>query len=261
MAISIGDLQIVLSGGAANTSQAASLGGAISTAGGGKVVSQNATAPSSVTGVTILDAMGNAEGVGILKWDNGLQALLWKPFGGVTFDGPVITTNGVYTLGTTNGYMVVNVVFASLPVSTLQDSITISAAVNKVFDNISALESLNGDVEYRCLFVKNTHASQSAFDVRLWIKNQPVGSDTLALCLDANGKNAAARGPLVNEEDTTNVLTGYSFVSPSTYAAALVFGTLAPGDYYPFWVRRNVPLNTTVQVANDYSALALSSLI
>ena len=84
MAISIGDLQIVLSGGGGNASQAASLGGAISTS---KVISQTTTAPNLVTGVTILDAMGNAEGVGTLKWDTTTTSLMWKPFGGTAFNG------------------------------------------------------------------------------------------------------------------------------------------------------------------------------
>ena len=261
MSISIGEIQVILSGGAGNASQQVSLGGAISTAGGGKVKSQDTSAPSSVTGVTILDAMGNAEGVGILKWDIVSGSLMWKPFGGVTFDGLVITTTGVYTIGTASGYLLVDVVFSSLPASTLQDSITVSTSANKAFDNISALESLNGDTEYRCFYVKNTHVTDSAFDVRLWIKNQPIGADTLALALDPNGKGSTARGPLADEEDSTSVLTGISWVTPASYAAALVLGTLLPGQYYPFWVRRNVPSNTTSQVVNDTSALALSALI
>ncbi len=261
MAITIGDIRMVYSGGAANVSPVASLGGAISTAGGNTVRSQDATSPTAVTGVTIVDAMGNAEGVGILRWDSALQTLFWKPFGGVTFDGAVVAANGRYTLGTTNGYMVVDVVFASLPASTIQDNITITTSPLKVYDNISAMESLNGDTEYRCFYIKNTHATDAAYDVRLWIKNQPIGADTLAIALDPNGKNAVARGPLANEEDTTNVLSGISFTAPSSYAAALVVGNLNAGDFYPFWMRRVVPANTTVQVVNDASALGLSALM
>lgn len=261
MAITIGDIRMVYSGGAANVTPVASLGGAISTAGGNLVRSQTATNPSAVTGVTIVEAMGNAEGQGVLRWDAGLSSLLWKPFGGVTFDGQTISANGRYVLGTTNGYLVVDVVFASLPGGTIQDNITIATAVLQVYDNISATESLNGDTEYRCFYIKNTHSTDSAFDVRLWIKAQPVGSDTLAIALDPNGKNAVARGPLTDEGDSTNVLTGIAFTAPSTYAAALTIGTLAAGDYYPFWMRRTVPPNTTVQVANDFSALGLSALM
>lgn len=258
MAISIGDLQIVLSGGGGNASQAASLGGAISTS---KVISQTTTAPNLVTGVTILDAMGNAEGVGTLKWDTATTSLMWKPFGGTAFNGLVITDSGTYTIGSTSGYIIVSVVAASLPGSTVQDSITVSNATNRAFDNITAMESLNGDAEYRCFYVKNTHATQTAYDVRLWVKSQPTGSDTLAVALDPNGKNISARGPIVDEEDSTNVLTGIVFTQPNTYAGSLVIGTLGPGDYYPFWVKRVVPSNTTTAMVNDFSSLAISALI
>lgn len=258
MAISIGDLQIVLSGGGGNSSQLASLGGAISTS---KVISQTTTAPTLVTGVAILDAMGNAEGVGTLKWDTATSSLLWKPFGGTAFNGLVISASGTYTLGSTAGYIVVQVTFGSLPASTVQDSITVANATNRAFDNISATESLNGDTEYRCFYVKNTHASQTAYDVRLWIKSQPTGSDTLAIALDPNGKGVSARGPLADESDSTNVLAGITFTQPNTYAGALVIGNLGPGEYYAFWVKRVVPSNTTVAMINDFSSLAISALI
>lgn len=262
MAISVGDIQAVYSGGAANTSQAASLGGAISTAGANKITSQTATAPVNVTGVTILDAMGNPTGAGVLKWDFALQQLTWKPFGGLSFDGLTITTNGNYTLGTAGGYLYVSVVFASLPGSTLQDTITIAGAVNKAFDNISAYESLNGDDEYRCFYIKNTHATDTAFDIRIWIKSQPAGADTLSIALDPNGKNASARGPLNDEQDSTTVLTGITFSAPSTYAAALSgIATLAPGEYFAFWVKRHVPVGTTTQIVDDISSLSISALI
>lgn len=261
MAINIGDIRVVYSGGAANTSQAASLGGARSTAAANKVLSQSATAPSTVTGVVILDAMGNPEGVGTLQWDNATSSLKWKPYGGVTFNGVVITASGTYMIGSSSGYLYVQVTLASLPASSVSDSITIANLANKAFDNISATESLSGDTEYRCFYVVNTHSTDTAYDVRVWIKNQPVGSDTLAIALDTNGKNADARGPLADEADSGNALSGMTFSAPSSYSTALPFGNLAPGEYYAFWVKRSVPANTTTQVLNDTSALGFSALI
>lgn len=259
--ISIGDLQVIYSGGAANTLQSASLGGAISTAGANKVVSQTTTAPTNVTGVTILDAMGNALGNGTIKWSSGDSTLQWKPFGAAVFDSTVVSGNGNYTVGSSSGYIYVSVVFANLPASTVQDSITVDNAANKAFDNISAVESLSGDVEYRCFFIKNTSTTDIAYDVKVWVKAQPTGSDTLSICLDTNGLNAAARGPLANEQDSTAVLSGMTWVQPSSYANALTIGNLAPLDYHAFWIRRTVPNGTTTQQANDISALAISAMI
>lgn len=261
MAISIGKLYVVYSGGAANTSQQNSLGGAISTAGAKKVLSQNCTAPALVTGVTILDAMGNATGAGTLKWDFGTGALMWRPFGGVEYNGPVIAGNGIYTAGSVSGYVVMNVVAASLPGSTQQENLTISNVVNGTYDNISAQESLVGDIEYRCFYILNTDATNTAFDVRVWIKSQPLGADTLSICLNPGAKNTTAIGPLTTEGDGSGLLTALTFTAPSTQVAGLQMGDLLPGDYYAFWVRRTVPANTTTQVLHDTSSIGISSLI
>ena len=261
MAMTIGKLFVVYSGGAANTDQQSSLGGAISTAVGNKVVSQEFTPPNLVTGVTIKDAMGNAEGTGVLRWDFAAGALNWKPSGGSTYDGYIISGNGLYTLGTTGGYLLVDVVAGSLPGASTQDNITITNAVNKTFDNISAQESLVGDTEYRCFYVKNTDATSTAYDVRLWIKNQPSGSDTLSIALDPVGTNGTALGPLADENDPTALLAGVTFSAPSTQATGLLVGDLAPGQYRAFWVKRAVPMNTTQQMLHDTSAIGISALI
>lgn len=259
MAISIGDLKFRLSGGGANTSPAASLGGIMTAA--ATVKSQQATGVSTVTGVTILDAMGNAEGVGTLRWDYATGILSWRPFGGVSYNGIVVPWSGTYTIGTQSGYLVVSVVAASLATELRTDAITVSNMPEQVFDNISATESLNGDVEYRCLYVENTHGADTAFDVRLWIRAQPVGADILHLALDPNGLNANARGPITDEQDSTGMLADITWTQPSSYATALVLGNMAPGDRRAFWIRRTVPEDTITAVANDYSSIAIAALI
>ncbi len=264
MAISIGDIEFQLSGGAANTDPDLSLGGDISTAGAGanRVVSQTASAPTNVTGVTIINAFGNAEGNGELTWNQPGNSLLWRPFGGLTSNGVVLSGDGIYTLGATNGYIVVDVVTASLPAGSETDSdIAIANATEKVFDNVSALESLNGDIEYRCLYVKNTNGTDTAFDVRLWVKSQPVGPDELDIALDTGGKNVTAIGPLSNEEDGTALLTGLVWSRPSTQSAGLLLGNMSPGDEYAFWIRRTVAAETTQKEPNDFSAIGISALV
>lgn len=262
MPITIGSLQFVHSGGAGNNDQMQSLGGVISTDSQKKVISQTASTPTLITGVTILDAMGNNPGNGTLTYTSSTQSLVWKGFGTPTAEGLVITGNGVYTIGSTSGYLVVNVVQASLPGSTQNETITIAHAVNKTFDNVSAQQSLVGLTEYRCFYIQNTADSGVANNVTLWIKAQPVGDDTLAIALDPAGKNGTAIGPLSNESDGTNLLTGLTFTAPSSQGTGLLVATaLSPGEYQAFWIRRVVPADTTTQVINNFSSLGLSALI
>lgn len=259
--LSIGHVQVVYSGGAANNDQSASLGGAISTDAAKRVLSQEASAPDpTITGVTILDAMGNTEGAGTLRWNATNSQLLWRRYGGVLFHGVEISGNGQYTIGDPSGYLVVDVVAASLPVSTIDSTVIIVGAVNKTFDNISPAQSLSGYVDYRCFYVINTAAEGTAVDVRLWVKNQPIGDDSLSLALDPAGLNGTAL-TIADEEDTTNQLAGLSWSAPSSQATGIVIGDLTPGDYRAFWIRRTVPEDTYTQVVENKSSLGISALM
>lgn len=275
MAIQISDVQVKLSGGDTNSDPITSLGGIISTHVDSEVISQLAATPTLVTGVQIVNAYSNALGDGTLKWDQDTTRLLWAPFGGVGLDGVVVdTAPATYVLGTPGGYIVVFVnSLAGLPTSTIQDiDITISNNVSNVFDSVSALESTDGLVEYRCMYIKNTHATDTAFDVRLWIKQQPTGPDDLAIALDPAGvgngsTTGVAIGPLQSggggtaEEDGTGLLSGITWSTVSTQADGLLLGNMTPGQSYAFWEKRNVPAGTTQQTPNDTSKIGISALI
>lgn len=269
MAILISDIKIELSGGSTNVTPVLSLGGVKSTLAGGEVLSQNAAASvtGNVTGVTFHNAYANALGNGTLKWNQVTGYLTWKPFGGVQDNGVIITGDGRYVLGDSSGFLLVDVTQASLPVSTQQDiDITVSNLQNNVFDSVSALESTDGLIEYRCLYVHNTHGVDTAFDVRVWVKEQPIGPDELDVALDPAGKGngsttGVAIGPLADEEDSGSLLNAIVWTRPSTQATGLSLGNLAPGEVYAFWEKRTVSPETTQQVSNDVSKIGLSALI
>lgn len=262
MAINIGDIQFVYSGGSTNSDQMLSLGGAISTDAQRRVRSQEATQPTQITGVTIVDAFSNPLGDGTLSFNSTTKELLWRAQGSATFYGVVLAADGLHTIGSASGYLLVSVTFAALPTASRQETITISSAVNKTFDNVSALESMNGATEYRCFYVINTAQSGTAYDVRVWIKSQPVsGADQLSLALDPAAVMGQALGPLVNETDSSNILGGLTFSAPSSQATGLQLGNLVAGQYRAFWVKRHVPVGTTAQTVNNRSSLGISVLL
>jgi len=267
MALQISDMQIWVSGGATNDDPLDSLGGVMSTEDpGGLVLSQAASAPTNVTGVTITNAYGNAIGLGTIKWDAVTFRLSWKPFGGVSFNGAEVLADGTFVIGGSNGYLICDVDFSALPGSTQQDvDIAITNRMHNTFDAVSALESMDGLIEYRCFYILNSSAADTAYDVRIWVKEQPVGMDELDLCLDPAGKGDGATtgvaiGPLVDEEDSTNLLSALSFTRPTTQATGLLLGNLSPGEAYAFWERRDVPVATNEQVSNDTSKIGISVL-
>lgn len=90
-------LEYRLSGGASNSDPAASLGGAMSST---RLVGCTVTGVTNVTGVTVLDAIGNAGGNdGVLDFTASGTLLTWQGPGASAAGDPVdVGTNGRYIL-------------------------------------------------------------------------------------------------------------------------------------------------------------------
>jgi hypothetical protein len=257
MAIKINDLIFVHSGGTSNESPSADLGGAISTAANKRIKSQSSTTPNTITGVVITDAFGNPEGVGSLQYTNSTKTLGWKPFGQTTYYGVAIPTNGTYLIGSSAGYLVVTVTYASLPSSDKVDSLTISNVQQNVFDNVTAAQALTGKTSYRCHYVLNTNPTDTAVDVRLWVKTNTPAGDDLAIGIGTSAKGSTEQ-QIGNE---TTAPTSVVFTAPTTYGTSLVIGNLTAGQWQAIWLRRTVPVETRGTVIANTAVLALAATV
>lgn len=112
-----------------------------------------------------------------------------------------------------------------------------SFSTNAIFDDVSSAEATAGDIEYRCFYIHNAHATLTLQGAKIWIQSQTSSSDTdVALALGGEGLNGTAE--TVANENTAPV--GETFSQPSSFAGGLTIGDLAPGDHYPVWIRRTV---------------------
>lgn len=256
MPFSISDIKFRYSGGAANSLPNASLGGVMSSV---AVVSQSASSPINITGLTVLTAVNNAQGVGLLSWSPSSNSLSWQPPGSpATYTTSGVTVNGTYTLGGSDGTLVVQVVYAAMASIYKQDSLTITLASQNVFDSVSPINSLVGSVEYRCLYISNT-GTTTVNDVKVWIKTQTTGPDDLDIGLDPAGVgNGSTTGVAVVTALETAAPAGVVFTRPLTYATGLSVGTLAPGDGIALWERRTVPAGTTGNVTANTSTIGVA---
>lgn len=110
------------------------------------------------------------------------------------------------------------------------------ATSNSLFDDVSASEALAGDTEYRCIYVKNSHATLTLLAAKIFIQSNTTGN-RIAIALGGEGKNGTAE--TVANENTAPV--GEAFSQPTDYAGGLSLTDLAPGDTFPVWVRRTIP--------------------
>lgn len=142
---------------------------------------------------------------------------------------PIASTDIVYRLsgGSTNAD----------PMLSLGGAISANAVTtNTLFDDISSSEAIAGDTEYRCIYVRNSHATLTLLAARIFIQANTAGS-RVSIALDGVGKNGTAE--TVANESTAPV--GEVFSQPSDYATGLALGDLAPGEFFPVWVRRIIP--------------------
>ena len=251
----LADAIIRLSGGVANVNPFDSLGGIMSTAAGGIVDSQSATAPTTITGVVIDDANGNALGAGSLFFDFSAGTLRWTPPAGTAGAVVVVSVDGVYAIQGANdgGLLAVTVTAASLPGSDQTNTITITALTNNIFDDVTKAQSDLGRIEHRGLYFENAHASDSMVGALIWISANTPGQDVVNIGLDPAGLNGVA--VVIATEDL--VPAGVTFSNPTTEATGLSMGTLAFGDNFPFWIRRTVPAGVSAAEPNDTFSIAI----
>ena len=174
-----------LSGGASNTDPSRSLGGVMSSE---RVLHQSASAATNVTGVTMDDAMGNTTGNGTLAYVNSTGALTWAASGETAGAAVIPAEDGRYALKSSGGgWLFITVTFASLPGSDQTDNnIAIAQIANEVWDNISKLESYNGDTEHRVLYLYNAHSTETMLGPKFWL-TQPNGADSWYMGVDSAG--------------------------------------------------------------------------
>lgn len=115
------------------------------------------------------------------------------------------------------------------------------ATLNNLFDNVSGDENAASDVEYRCIFVHNAHATLTWQSVVAWLSAEVAGGANAAIAIDGVAASAiadtVAQADEVANENTAP--TGEAFSSPTTKATGLSIGNLSAGYCRAIWVRRS----------------------
>lgn len=141
------------------------------------------------------------------------------------------------------------------PNASLGGVIASTLAGTNIFDNVSSAEAAAGDTEYRCVFVKNTNATDTAYAVKVWVlTNTPSTGTEVKIALAGEGASATAE--TVADESTAP--SGESFALCASEGAALSLGNLAAGAYYGVWIERTVTAGATAY-ANDGFTLRIKA--
>lgn len=152
---------------------------------------------------------------------------------------------------------------ASAAATSLGDQISTSAwaggAANDLFDDISGAENAASTVDYRCIFVHNSNASNTLQNAVIWLSAETAGGASIAIATDNIAASAIASGStqaatIANE---TTAPTGVSaFSSPTTQGAGLSLGNIPSGQCKAFWIRRTAA--NTSALSNDGVTIAVA---
>lgn len=136
----------------------------------------------------------------------------------------------------------------------VKSSIEMGTGVHNLFDQVASAEASAGDVEYRCGYVENTHATLTAQNLVSYFSSESGSPDTdeeLGLGTSA----ISGTEQTIADEDTAPI--GVTFAQANGAGNALVIGDLAPGETKAFWIRRTVSAGAAA-ANNDGSTLTFA---
>ncbi len=143
------------------------------------------------------------------------------------------------------------------PATSLGDQISTTqitdATLNNLFDDVSGDENAASDVEYRCIFVHNAHATLTWTTVVVWLSAETAGGASCAIAVDDFAANpigqASAQADAIADESTAPGAGVGAFSSPTTKGTGLALGNIAAGYCRAIWVKRTAA--NTAALDND----------
>jgi hypothetical protein len=156
---------------------------------------------------------------------------------------PIISTDLVLMLSVTTG-SAGDTTAQAVPGNSLGKYVSTTAfatGLNGLFDDISGAENAASTVDYRCLFIKNNHATLTLSNAVVYLSAEVAGGASIAIAVDnlaasAKGSSSAQAALIANELAVPSGVGTFS--SPTTIATGLVIGTLTPGQVRGIWVKR-----------------------
>jgi len=109
-------------------------------------------------------------------------------------------------------------------------------SLNNLYDNVSGAESSAGDIEYRAIFVKNTHATLTLQGAQVYIDTNTPSTDTEIQISVATEVGS----PIQTVADESTAPTNQTFSTAAGQANAISIGDLTPGAVKGIWIKRTV---------------------
>lgn len=135
----------------------------------------------------------------------------------------------------------------------ISSTAVVDDTLNNLFDDVTGAEHAAGDINYRCIYVKNDSA-ETAENVKIYIDtNTPAEDDTINIGQDLAGAGDGATTGVADTiaDESTAPDPAVTFSAAADYANAIDLGTLTAGQVIGVWIKRIVTSGETAQAANS----------
>lgn len=118
-----------------------------------------------------------------------------------------------------------------------------NATLANIFTNVDGAEAAAGSVKYKCIFIKNNHATLTLTGATVAVQSETSGGATIAIATDNIAKSdadaaVAQATTIANETTAPGAVSAFG-------AGPLALGDLAPDEVKGVWIRRTVPAGAT----------------
>lgn len=126
---------------------------------------------------------------------------------------------------------------------------------NNLFDDVTGAEHTAGDVEYRCIYIRNAHATLTLTSAVVWIQSDTSGADSdISIAVGTAAINGKEQGPLANESTAPEGVTWSD--AATSRATGLSLGDIPAEQHKAVWIRRTISAGSTPQAADTCSVQA-----
>lgn len=134
----------------------------------------------------------------------------------------------------------------------ISNTVVANNTLNAVWDDTGTSESSAGDTEFRCLYLRNTHATLTAQSVRMWIETNTPAGDEIQIAVGGSAVNGTETA--ATDENTLSPATpATTFVTAPDENSAITLGDIPAGQHKAFWIKRIVPASTTAFADDSYT--------
>jgi hypothetical protein len=125
-----------------------------------------------------------------------------------------------------------------------------------LFDTVTGSQRAAGYTDYRAIYIRNEHATQTAYATVIWIAGPDNTELDMALATEA--VNATIANTIASKTTApTGAWLAAPFAHPASEGGGLAIGDIPAGQFKGIWLRRTIPAGST-SIPSDTAGISFA---